>query len=227
VAGLEGEVAINRSVDLREGRRPTREPGANPFSTLRYADQHPLMSQNSFVTAQHLTTALGVVAPFAGNLSVEQNLVSLSQLELGLRGGRVTGQCTLDLQGNASTLEARVRATGVQSSRGEPFDGNAAFAISMGDRSINGRAEVLRIGNQHLRDLLDLQDPQRVDPAINRIRNALAIGYPEHLRLVFDHGFASMRISFGGAARLLKVEDVRGIPVGPLLGRAFSSVSLP
>ena len=72
-----------------------------------------------------------------------------------------------------------------------------------------------------------MQDPQHVDPAINRVRYGLTLGYPEHLRLVFDHGFASMKISFGGAARLLKVDDVRGIPVGPLVSRALASVSLP
>ena len=139
----------------------------------------------------------------------------------------IRDRCTLDLQGPKSTLEAHVRATGVQSSRGEPFDGNAAIVVSAHDRSINGRAEILRIGNQHLRDLLDVQDPQHLDPSINRIRSALSVGYPEHLRLVFDHGFASMRISFGGAARLLKIDDVRGIPVGPLVSRALASVQLP
>ncbi len=226
--GLDGEVAINESFMLGDdGLKLTREIDANPYSMLRYEDQHPLLAQNSFITAKRIATQYGDIAPFAGNLAVEQNVVSLSQLELGIRGGRVTGQCTLDLQGNRSTLEAHVRATGVQSSRGEPFDGNAAVVISAHDRSINGRAEILRIGNQHLRDLLDIQDPQRIDPAINRVRTALSVGYPDHLRLVFDHGFASMRISFGGAARLLKVDDVRGIPVGPLVSRALSSVSLP
>ncbi len=228
VENLEGEVVINESVELGDdGLRLTREIDANPYSMLRYADQHPLLSQNSFITAERISTEYGVIAPFAGNLAIEQNVVALSQLELGIRGGRVTGQCMLDLQGKATTLEAHVRATGVQSSRGEPFDGNAALVISAKDRSVNGRAEILRIGTQHLRDLLDIQDPQHLDPSLNRIRNALTIGYPDHLRLVFDHGFASMKISFGGAARLLKVDDVRGIPVGPLVSRALSSVSLP
>lgn len=226
--GLDGEVVINESVKLGdEGLALTREIDANPYSMLRYADQHPLLSQNSFITAKRIATPYGDITGLAGNLSIDQNVVSLSQLELGLRGGRVTGQCTLDLQGKESTLELHVRATGVQSSHGEPFDGNAALVISAKQRSIDGRAEVLRIGNQHLRDLLDVQDPQHLDPAINRVRNALSVGYPEHLRLVFDHGFASMKISFGGAARLLKVDDVRGIPVGPLVSRALSSVSLP
>ncbi|MBL8951030.1 MAG: hypothetical protein JNK82_09655 [Myxococcaceae bacterium] len=228
IEGLDGDVAINESVRLGEGGLElTREIDTNPYSMLRYADQHPLLSTSSFITAKRIETQYGEVAPFAGNLSIEQNVVSLSQLELGIRGGRMTGQCTLDYQGAKSTLEAHVRATGVQSSRGEPFDGNAAIVISAHDRSVNGRAEILRIGNQHLRDLLDVQDPQRIDPSINRIRSALTVGYPEHLRLVFDHGFASMRISFGGAAKLLKVDDVRGIPVGPLVSRALASVKLP
>jgi len=228
VEGLEGEVAVNESVRFgSDGIALTKEIDTNPYSMLRFADQHPLLSTSSFITAQRISSPYGEMKPFAGNLTINQNVVSMSQLELGLRGGRVTGQCTVDLQGQETTMEAHVRATGVQSSRGEPFDGNAAVVISVKDRSVNGRAEVLRIGNQHLRDLLDIQDPQHVDPGINRIRYALTVGYPEHLRLVFDHGFASMKISFGGAARLLKVDDVRGIPVGPLLSRALASVSLP
>jgi len=91
--------------------------------------------------------------------------------------------------------------------------------ISVKDRSVDGRAEILRIGNRHLQDLLDLEDPHHANPALNRIRHALEIGYPDHLRLVFDHGFASLRITFGGLAKLISIDEVRGIPTGQLVDK--------
>jgi hypothetical protein len=226
VEALEGEVPVSADVALRAGRaRLLRQSGVNPYPTLRFADQHPLLTHASFVTAARLETAAFSAAPLAGNVKVEQNLVSVNQLEMGVRGGSVTGACVLDLNGPRTTLEARVRATGVQSSRGEPFDGNAAVVVSASDRSVVGRAEILRIGRRHLLDLLDVQDPHRTNAATNRVRHALALGYPDRVRITFDHGFASARVTFGGLARLVQLEDLRGIPMGPLVDRALAPFS--
>ncbi|HYO66074.1 MAG TPA: hypothetical protein VEU33_08330, partial [Archangium sp.] len=146
--------------------------------------------------------------------------------EMGVRGGRITGQCVLNWEGKHSSLEAHVRATGVKSSRGEPFDGNAAVVISGKDRSVNGRAEILRIGNRHLLDLLDLEDPHHTDPATNRVRYALGVGYPENVRVSFNHGFGRLRITMGGLARFLNIDEIRGIPMGPIVDRVIDSMSL-
>jgi hypothetical protein len=162
------------------------------------------------------------IAPLAANLQIEQNVAQLSQLELGVRGGRITGQCTLDWGERDSTVQAHVRATGLRSSHGEPFDGNAAIVFSARERSVDGRAEILHIGRRHLLDLLDLHDPHRADAAVNRVRRALAVGYPQQLRLAFDHGFASVHIAFGGLAHLISIDDLRGIPVGPLIDKALA-----
>jgi hypothetical protein len=111
----------------------------------------------------------------------------------------------------------------VRSSHGEPFDGNAALLVDLGDRAIEGRADILRIGRRHLLDLLDLQDPHRADPASNRIRTALRYGYPERVSLSFKQGFANAGVRMGGLARLVHIDDVRGIPIGPLMERAARS----
>ncbi|HEX8539197.1 MAG TPA: hypothetical protein VF664_17155, partial [Cystobacter sp.] len=225
---LDGDVPLTENVEFTEGRvRLLNDIDVNPYSMLRFADQHPLLSRNGFMSVGSITTPLISIAPLAGNLSINQNRVSLSQLEMGVRGGRITGQCMLDWQGRNSTLEAHVRATGVKSSRGEPFDGNAAVVISGKDRSVNGRAEILRIGNRHLLDLLDLEDPHHTDPATNRVRYALGVGYPEHVRVSFNHGFGSLRITMGGLARLLSIDEIRGIPMGPIVDRVINSLSPP
>jgi hypothetical protein len=194
---------------------------------LRFADQHPLLSRSGFMSVGSITTPRISIAPLAGNLSINQNMVSMSQLEMGVRGGRITGQCVLNWEGKHSSLEAHVRATGVKSSRGEPFDGNAAVVISGKDRSVNGRAEILRIGNRHLLDLLDLEDPHHTDPATNRVRYALRVGYPENVRVSFNHGFGRLRITMGGLARLINIDEIRGIPMGPIVDRVINSLSPP
>jgi len=228
VQALDGTVPLTQNVELtQDGVRLLSDLDVNPYSMLRFADQHPLLSRSGFMSAARITTPHVSIAPLAGNLSINQNGLFMNQLEMGVRGGRITGQCVLDWQGKHSTLEARVRATGVQSSRGEPFDGHAAMVISGKDRSINGRAEILRIGNRHLLDLLELGDPHHADPATNRIRYALTLGYPKHVRMRFNHGFGRVSIDMGGLARLISIDEIRGIAMGPIVDSAFNSMALP
>ncbi len=222
--GIEGDVPV--VVDVTYGRKGVellRGERSNPYATLRFADQHPLRKNHSFISIARLTSPFVTVAPFAANLEIEQNIVSLSQLEMGVRGGSITGDGVFDWNGAQSSIQADLRATGVLSSHGEPFDGNAALLVDIGDRSIDGRADILRIGPRHLLDLLDLQDPEHESSGMNRIRTALHFGYPERVRLAFKHGFASAGVSFGGLASLISIDDVRGIPIGPLLERVVNS----
>lgn len=218
-----GEVPITLALEVREGSLALqRSEKGSPYSMLRFADQHPLLSRSGFLSIARVKTPFVSIAPLVGNLEIEQNVVSLRQFEMGVRGGTITGQCGVDWEGPRSTVELHVRASGVQSSHGEPFDGNIAVAISAADRTIDGRAEILRIGERHLLDLLDLQDPLHVDPGMNRIRTALAFGYPDSLRLVFDHGFASAHLELGGLARLVSIGELRGIPMGPIVDKMLA-----
>jgi hypothetical protein len=221
-----GEVPITLALEIgSHGVALQRTEKHSPYSMLRFADQHPLLSRSGFLSIERIKTPFLSIAPLVGNLEIDQNVVSLRQFEMGVRNGRITGQCGIDWDGPRSTLELHVRATGVQSSHGEPFDGNIAVAVSAADRSIEGRAEILRIGEQHLLDLLDLQDPLHVDSAINRIRLALNFGYPDKVRLVFDHGFASAHIEVGGLAHyLFRLSDLNGLPMGPILDKMLGPV---
>jgi translocation and assembly module TamB len=220
-----GEVPIMLELGLGgAGVHFERSDKRNPYSMLRFADQHPLLTRNGFLSIQRLKTPFVAIAPLVGNLAIDQNVVSLSQFEMGVRGGSITGQCGLDWEGPNSSIELHVRASGVQSTHGEPFDGNIAVAISAADRTIDGRAEILRIGERHLLDLLDLQDPLHVDSALNRIRSALDFGYPDSMRLVFDHGFASAHLELGGLARLVSIGELRGIPMGPIVDKLLAPI---
>ncbi|MCL2776980.1 MAG: hypothetical protein FWD73_03175 [Polyangiaceae bacterium] len=218
VEDANGEVPITVSVRVSpRGIRIMREDQDNPYSSLRYTDQHPLLSKSSFLSIRNLLTPQVSISPFVGNLQIEQNLFSLHQFEMGIRGGRVTGRCELDWNGAKSTLNMNVRADGVQSSHGEPFTGNAALVVSAADHNIEGRVDVLQIGKRHLLDLLDLHDPFHADASVNKLRSAMRFGYPDKLRVSFNRGFASVHVTLGGLARFIRISDLRGIPIGPVL----------
>ena len=222
---VHGEIPIAATIEIgKKGVTVRRETQPNPYSMLRFADQHPFLSRSGFLSIEHLTTPFLSIAGLAGNLEIDQNVISLRQFEMGVRGGRITGEVALALDGLKSTVDMHVRASGVQSSHGEPFDGNIAVIVAVGDRTVEGRAEIQRIGKRHLLDLLDLQDPMRVDPAMNRIRSLLVFGYPDRIRLVFDHGFASARVKMGGLAGLFSVGELHGIPMGPIVDKALAPI---
>jgi hypothetical protein len=224
VTALEGEIPLSSDLlyDRKGGLRLLRATPLNAYSELRFSDQSPLLRRQSFITLQRLETPLGALGPLAGNLRVENNLFALNQFEAGVSGGRLTGQCIVDWQKSGSAVHLHLRASRVASSHGEPFDGNAAVELSLKDRSLEGRAEILRIGRRHLLDLLDLHDPHRGDPAANKVRRALALGYPDQVRLAFSHGFANAKVTFGGLARLIRIDELRGIPMGPIIDKVLA-----
>jgi hypothetical protein len=226
IESIDGEIPLTADLVLdARGFRLLRSTNVNAYSELRFADQHPLLGHPSFVSVARVVTPWATLTKLAGNLRVVDNIVELSQLELGVRGGRVTGQCIVDWAEDDSTVQLRVRASDVASSHGERFDGNAAMVLTTRGRNLDGRAEILRIGKRHLLDLLDLHDPHHADAAVNRVRRALALGYPDHVRLSFKHGFADVKITFGGLARLLRVDELHGIPMGPVIDKILSPLA--
>ncbi|HXU65615.1 MAG TPA: hypothetical protein VN962_28130, partial [Polyangia bacterium] len=103
-AGLAIETADAKiPIDMRvvlgpDGVTIPHDVRPNPYASLRFADQAPLQARSSFLSIVRLTTPFATVAPLAGNLSVDQNVFSLGQLEMGVRGGHVTGRCVVDWQ---------------------------------------------------------------------------------------------------------------------------------
>ena len=57
------------------------------------------------------------------------------------------------------------------------------------------------------------------------IPSATYQGYPDRLHILFNHGFASAKVTFGGAASLVQLDELRGIPVESLLDRYLFKAS--
>jgi hypothetical protein len=217
VQSIDAEIPVHMDFDADGGGMRLRHDGHNRYAMLRFADQHPFLSRSGFVSIGRLKTPRLEIGQFIGNLAVDQNVVSLGQFEMAVRGGLLAGSCALDWDGPSSSLVAHVRATGLRSTYDEPLDGSLGVIISAADRSIEGRGEIVRMGKRHLLDLLDVEDPTRVDPTMNRVRSALAFGYPSRIHLAFGSGFARARVELGGLAQLLSVDELRGIPTGPIV----------
>ena len=228
VEGANGEIPITVALAAgKNGLELRPDDARSVYSMLRFADQHPLLTRSGFLSVTSLKTRFATIAPLVGNVAIERNVISVRQFELGVRQGTITGQLAVAWDGPRSTAELHVRATGVRSSHGEPFDGNVAVVVSAKDRTVEGRADVLRIGQRHLLDLLDLADASRKDPGMNRIRSALGFGYQDRLRLSFDHGFANARLELGGLARIITIGELRGIPMGPIIDSMLASATDP
>jgi hypothetical protein len=43
----------------------------------------------------------------------------------------------------------------------------------------------------------------------------------------FNQGFGRLSITMGGPARLLSIDEIRGISMGPIVDRVINSLSLP
>ncbi len=224
VRGLNGTIPIEEEVSLGPDGRPSLilETDHNLFSRVRFLDQHPFLRGGGFVAADRVVLGPLEVGPVAGNLRVLRNLVSLDQVEATWRDGKVSGQVIVEWRSEDPRVSFRGKVTGVRpSGSDERLDANAAIDVSLGRREVSGRIHLVRIGRGHLLDLMDAWDPYHENVSANRIRKALKVGYPRYARLRLDGGFLSAKVELGGLGSLVRIDEVRGIPTGPLLNRAL------
>ena len=222
---VDGEIPITLVFDAGHKTLPARpDVRLDPYAQVRLTDRGPLLRRSGFLSIGRISTPVLSAAPFIGNLELSQNVVSLRQFEMGVRGGWLAGECALKLDADHSTLDAHLRANGIQSSYGEPFDGNVALVVEANNRMIEGRAEVLRMGRRHLLDLLDMEDPLRLDASMNRVRGALDWGYPKRIHVALENGYASAHIELGGLAQFISLGDIGGVPTGPIVDRIIAAV---
>ncbi len=216
---ISGEVpfAIELVVD-GQGIRPLGGGRRSAWSRWRFADHHPFMSGDHFVSIGKLRWRDDSFGPLAGNARFDHDVFRLDQLELRVLGGQVTGSCVVELDGAATKVLLRGNATDIRLP-GHPgrLDANAALEIEPWKLAISGRAQLLRITTAHLRAMLDAFDPYREDVQANRARMALNLGRPEQVRLRFRHGFVDLWLQLGGLAEVVSIDEIRGVPLGPLM----------
>lgn len=220
--GMTGQMPLRFEL-VRDGTTllPLGGGRRSPWARWRFVDQQPFLSGDHFVAIQSLRMGKVEVGPLAGNASIDRDVFRLDQLEMRLLDGQLTGQCAIELSGVDTRVLLRGNVTGVRipGHQGR-IDANAALEIQPWRLAIQGRAQVLRLSKSHLELALDLLDPYREDVQANRARLALRLGYPKQMRLRFRHGFADVWIELGGLAELVRIDEIRGVALGPLMTRA-------
>jgi translocation and assembly module TamB len=231
VAGLNGLVPLSQDLVISPEGAVTPLFGATTtaYSRLRFSDHQPFMTGNPYLTARSIKLAQPdnkqhpeplSVGPLAGNLRIDRNLIALDQFEADLGGGRVTGQVLVDYEGQDTEVSFHGAISGVRTEgEHERLDANAAISLLPLRRILEGRIEVVHLGRSHLERLLDLYDPYQADVSANRGRQALKVGYPRQVRLRFHEGFGSLALEMGGLASAVRIDEINGIPMGPILER--------
>lgn len=237
IRGATGELPIVQEVVLTAtGLERVGEGERGLFSQLRFPDYKPLAGAADYLSIAAVELGGLSFGPIAGNARVDRDVVALDQLELSALGGKISGQCLAELRGADTQLAFRGKLTGIRpplpgkrgaastAADGAKLDANAAITITPFRYGLEGRTEIVRIGREHLLALLDLWDPYRSDVAANRVRLALKVGYPKQVRLHFARGFASLAIELGGLAGVVRIDEIRGIPIGPALAHWLAPI---
>lgn len=222
VGDFDGDIPLFEDVALLPGggARLLTKDSRNIFSRSRFSDTHPFLRGKSFLAIGRLELMGQTLGPLAGNLRIERDTFALDQLQLGYRDGNVTGQLVADHLAGSPRIHFKGNLTGVRPSRSdEVLDANATLTFTPRKLALQGRIQVIRIGRQHLLDVLDLIDPYHENVGVNRARLGLKVGYPKFLRLRMQEGMLAVKLELGGAAGVVRIDEITGIALGPLLQR--------
>ncbi len=221
VQGLNGKCLIVEELrDGPDGFVLVPRARSNVYARAAFSDTQPYLSGDSYFSIERLAWSNRLEAgPLAGNFRVDRNMIRLDQLQMTVAGGTVSGQLLVDGRERATTLFFRGAANGLRlaGDSAERLDANMALAFNLENLDLNGRAHIVHIGRKTLLALLDLVDPYHEDVDLNEVRLALKAGYPRFVRVSFEHGFMTLKIQLGGVAGTVHIDEIRGIPVAPLL----------
>jgi len=226
VADLRGELPLVQEILLtRAGAERVGSGQRGLYPQLRFADHLPYLGTDDYLSVREVRVGDRAFGPIAGNVRLDRDVFAVDQLELNALGGKISGQCLIEVAGKDTSVAFRGKVTGVRPSSGdERLDANAAVTLVPYRLGLEGRVEIVRIGRDHLYDLLDLWDPYHAEVSANRVRLGLKFGYPKQVRLHFLRGFASFFVELGGLAGVVRIDEIRGIPVGPALARWLAPI---
>jgi hypothetical protein len=228
VTQADGEIPLVEEIVMGpEGARMVGQGKSGVYRELRFSDYQPFLEGSNFLSIGRIQVGATTLGPIAGNARVDRDVIALDQMQVDALGGKITGQCIIELRGPDTQVAFRGKVTGIRPGGGkgdERLDAHAALNLIPYKLGLEGRVEIVRIGKGHLNDLLDVWDPYHADVSANRIRLGLKLGYPKQVRLHFQHGFASLAIVLGGLAGAVRIDDITGVPIGPALARFLAPV---
>jgi hypothetical protein len=219
---LNGVVPIVEEIALLPGGVVMgSSPRGSPLSDARFFDVHPFLAGDNYVTADSIRTgSLPAFGPLAANVRLERTGLSIDQLQVGFSGGQIVGQARFAYREGNPILRSRLNATGLRSGRSDDiFDANATIEFEPVALTLDGKLQIVRATSAHVLDMLDVLDPYRESTNANRVRSALALGYPKFVRFKLHDGTVDAKVELGGLAQLVRLDEIKAIPLGPVLQR--------
>lgn len=196
-------------------------PRASPLSETRFFDVHPFLSGNDYLTARSIQLrGLQPLGPLAANVRIDRSDFLIDQLQVGWSSGQITGQVRMAYREGDPLVRMRLNATGLRAgSSGDPFDANAALSFVPNAMTLDGKVQLVRVSRAHLLAVLDMIDPFRESASANRVRMGLTFGYPKFVRFQLHDGAVDTKVELGGAASVVRIDEIRAVPLGPILQR--------
>ena len=196
-------------------------PRGSPLSDARFFDVHPFLAGDNYVTADSIRAGtLPAFGPLAANVRLERTGLLIDQLQVGYSGGQIVGQARFAYREGTPIVRLRLNATGLRSTRSDDiFDANATLSFEPVALKLGGKLQIVRASSSHVLDMLDVLDPYRESTNANRVRSALALGYPKFVRFKLHDGTVDAKVELGGMAQLVRLDEIKAIPLGPVLQR--------
>jgi translocation and assembly module TamB len=204
---------------LESGPVLSAGPRTSPLSDTRFFDVHPFLSGNDYVTLD--SVRFGNMQPFgpvAANVRIERSDFLIDQLQAGYQRGQIVGQVRVAWRDGDPIVRWRLNATGLRSGKSQDvFDANAALSFVPRAMTLDGKVQIVRASREHVDDILDVLDPFHESANANRVRQALALGYPKFVRFALHDGAIDTKVELGGIAQLVRIDEIKAVPLGPIL----------
>ena len=225
--GLQGALAINEELKLSSDKKLSFFYLLTPeaFERVDFNQIEPYLAGNKGFSFEKLQVGDLAVGPLQARFKVNQNLIELPQFSLQLLAGDLAGRFYLDITPNAwrlgllsriSQLDLRLLLPKRATSDYAPISARTALEFDFNRRLLAGRMDITDITRSQLLQLLELVDPEYLDPQINNVRSALRLAHPQWISAVMQNGL--MDLTFGLS---LFSEPLRahGLPLSPIIER--------
>ncbi len=225
--GLQGTLAINEELRLSPENKLSffYLLESEAFERVDFNQIEPYLAGKKGFTFTKLKVRDLEVGPLQAMFNIKQNLIELPQFSLQLFAGNLAGHFYLDVTPKAwrlgllsriSQLDLRLLLPKQATSDYTPISLRTALEFDFNQRLLAGRMDISDITRSQLLQLLELVDPEHLDPQINTVRSALRLAHPQWISAVMQNGLMDLTFSLSLFDEPLRAH---GLPLSPIIER--------
>lgn len=195
------------------------------FQRVDYNRMEPYLGTSTDISFQQFKWGNLSLGPLHATLPIRQNLLQLQQFNLKLFDGDMTGQFYLDstpgawrigLLSRVSRLDLRQLLPATRIGGYAPVSARTAVEFDLNQRLLEGRVDITDINRTQLLQLLEILDPDHLDPQMNTVRSALRLAHPRWISAEMEYG--RLHLTFG-LSLFAEPLQVRGLPLSQIIER--------